>query len=502
MEIKTAVEIFKKHQIKTRAYEHAMGMLYYDARTAAPRDSSEPLGQTLGVLSEESYKLSVNDDFKALVAFLIKNKDSLDFQTRREAEEISDNIEKTGKIPIEEYSEYQMLINESEHVWHQAKLANDYASFEPLLAKVVEFQRRFAHYWAPDKDPYDTLLDKYEKGLTCEILDKYFSDIRTKLVPLIKKIAAKNSSYDFPFTRASYPIEKQREFSSYLMDVMSIDKNRCVIGETEHPFTIEFSKKDVRITTNYKEKNFLSNLYSVIHEGGHALYELNTGDSLMGSALAHGISMGVHESQSRFFENIIGRSKYFTNKIFPKLVEFFPENFKGVSPDDLYRAVNKSEPSLIRTEADELTYSMHILVRYELEKRLISGELSTKELPEAWNELYEKYLGITVPDDTHGVLQDTHWSGGSFGYFPSYSIGSAYAAQILASMEKDIDVWGCVSDPSGDLAPIVQWLTERIYKFGMMITPSEAIFNCCSAAFDPSYYTDYLIKKFTKIYDL
>ena len=210
--------------------------------------------------------------------------------------------------------------------------------------------------------------------------------------------------------------------------------------------------------------------------------------------------MGIHESQSRFFENIIGRSEAFLTFVFPKMQELFPAELAGVTPHMLYLAANRSEPSLIRTEADELTYSMHIMVRYELEKKLIAGELSTKELPEAWNALYREYLGINVPDDTRGVLQDSHWSGGMFGYFPSYSIGSAYASQIYAAMQKDIDVPALVA--KGELAPVVGWLTEKIYRFGCMKKPAELIENACGAPFDPTYYTDYLTKKYSEIYGL
>ena len=223
-------------------------------------------------------------------------------------------------------------------------------------------------------------------------------------------------------------------------------------------------------------------------------------EDLTGSVLARGTSMGIHESQSRFFENYIGRSREFVNYIFPKLQEVFPEQLGDVSAEEFYLAVNKSAPSLIRTEADELTYSLHILIRYELEKQIISGELTAKDLPAAWNKLYEEYLGVCPPDDSKGVLQDVHWSSGGFGYFPSYSIGSAYGAQMLAQMEQELDVWGLVA--KGNLAPIVGWLTERIYRYGSARKPAEVLDNCVYAPFDPRYYLDYLEKKYTEIYQL
>ena len=491
---------FKAHLAKMHAYEHALGVLYYDAETVMPKAGGEGLGGTIGVLSEESYRLSTAPELKEMLKALLENRDVLDDVTRHEAEELSENMERMEKIPMEEFVAYQMAQSEASRVWHEAKPANDYAAFEPHLAKLIDYQRRFAGYMRPELPAYDALLDQYEKGLTMQTLDAYFADIRAKLLPVIHDIAERGRNIDTSFLQKEFPIWKQRQLSDYIMQVMTIDRACCALGEVEHPFTTGFNKRDIRITTHYHADDLLSSFYSVVHEGGHALYELNTGDDLFCSPLGTGASMGIHESQSRFFENIIGRSEAFLTFVFPKMQELFPAELAGVTPHMLYLAANRSEPSLIRTEADELTYSMHIMVRYELEKKLIAGELSTKELPEAWNALYREYLGIDVPDDTRGVLQDSHWSGGMFGYFPSYSIGSAYASQIYAAMQKDIDVPALVA--KGELAPVVGWLTEKIYRFGCMKKPAELIENACGAPFDPTYYTDYLTKKYSEIYGL
>lgn len=241
-------------------------------------------------------------------------------------------------------------------------------------------------------------------------------------------------------------------------------------------------------------------MYSVIHEGGHALYELNTGDDLIGSPLATGSSLGIHESQSRFYENIIGRSEAFIEYVFPEMKKLFPEQLEGVTAHDFYLAVNKSEPSLIRTEADEVTYCLHIMVRYELEKRLMDGSLTTKELPAEWNRLYKEYLGVDVPSDTEGVLQDSHWSGGSIGYFPSYALGSAYGAQIYHHMKKELDIDKLVSE--GRIPEITAWLTDKIYKYGKVKKPDELIMNACGEKFNADYYVNYLKEKYEKIYNL
>lgn len=491
---------FKEHQKKMLAYSHAQNILYYDARTAAPEMSAKGLSMTLEVLSEESYRLSVDKSFVTDIETLIAHKDKLDDLTRREAEFLYKDISRMKKIPMEEYVEYSVLKNESESAWHKAKGENNYSLFEPYLRKIVEFERRFAKYYKPENPVYDTLLDDYEEGLTTEILDGYFEKVKERLVPLIKKIGDSERKIRTDFTKREFPVWKQRILSDYLMQVMTIDRACCAIGETEHPFTTNMNKYDVRITTKYKPDMMTSNIFSVIHEGGHALYELHTGDELFGSVLACGTSMGIHESQSRFFENYIGRSREFTYLIFPKMKELFEKELSDVTAEEFYLAVNKCEPSLIRTEADEVTYPLHILIRYELEKKLMNGEIDTKELPAEWNALYEKYLGIRPDTDSDGVLQDMHWGGGLFGYFPSYFVGSAYGAQILLSMEKDIDVRQNVRD--GNLAPIVDWLTERIYRFGASRKPAEVLDNCLHAPFDVDAFLDYLEEKYSAVYNL
>ena len=295
------------------------------------------------------------------------------------------------------------------------------------------------------------------------------------------------------------PIEKQRILSDHLMEVLGVDRAHCGIGETEHPFTTSFTKYDCRITTHYYEDALASSLYSVVHEAGHGMYDMGPRDEYAYTCLGGGVSMAVHESQSRFFENIIGRSRAFVKVIAPKLRELFPELEKAAD-EDLYRAFNESHPSLIRTEADELTYCQHIMVRYELEKALFDGKITAKDLPGEWNRLYKEYLGVDVPDDTHGVLQDTHWSGGMFGYFPSYALGSAYGAQLLEKMKESFDVFGAVE--KGDLAPVRRWLEENIWQHGSLYTPTVLMEKAFGGKFDARYYVDYLTEKFTEIYGL
>ena len=498
MELKEALEQLEELQQKMFAYRTANSSLYLDGVTVAPKDTSAGRGVALGVLAGEMHKLFANPGVGELLDFLDSRRDELDPVTAREVTVLRRDYSKTARIPADEYMEYAMLTNEASDVWHRAKENNDFESFRPVLEKLVAFNRKFAGYYDPDKAPYDALLNEYERGVDMAYLDKFFAAVREKLVPLIHAIGEKEQLDDSVLHR-HYPAEAQRKFSDYLMEVLQLDRAHCAIGETEHPFTLNFTSQDVRITTHYKEDDVSSSMYSVIHEGGHARYELNVDPALDYTCLAGGVSMGVHESQSRFYENIIGRSLPFVQAIFPKMQEFFPEQLSGVTAEEFYRAVNKAQPSLIRTEADELTYCLHVMVRYEIEKRLIGGTLAVKDVPAEWNRLYNEYLGIVVPDDTRGCLQDSHWSGGSFGYFPSYALGSAYGAQMLRNMEQEMDVWGPVS--KGDLSGVTGWLREHIHKYGGMMEPADIVKNACGD-FDPTVYTDYLTKKYSELYGL
>ena len=485
-------------QKKLYAFNCAESSLYLDAVTVAPKNTAEGRGVALSILAGEHQKLMTSPETKALIADLYAEKESLDQLHRREVEELHRSCEKMDRIPADEYMAYSELTNRASDVWHKAKENDDFASFCPVLQELVDYNRKFAGYYDAEKAPYDALLNEYERGLDQKQLDAFFDTLREGIVPLIKAIGEK-PQIDDSFLHLEYPADQQKAFADYLMDVMGLDRGHCGLGETEHPFTLEFNNKDVRITTNYDLHNVASSMYSVLHEGGHALYELGIRDDLQYTCLTGGVSMGVHESQSRFYENLIGRSRAFIGAIYPKVQEFFPAQLGNVTAEQFYRAVNKVEPSLIRTESDELTYCLHVMVRYEIEKQLIAGTLTAKEVPAAWAELYKEYLGIDVPNDRQGVLQDSHWSNGNIGYFPSYAIGSAYGAQYLLELSTELDVDAVVR--SGDLTPINSWLEEKIWKYGCMKDP-VALFESVCGKFDPDCYVAYLEKKFTEVYGL
>ena len=499
MTTKEALEKYAAQEKALFALQHASSMIYYDGVTSAPKGSAGVRASTTGELSRMSYQLSTSPETEEVINTLAADLDSLDPVTRRKITETVRDLERMRRVPEDVFVEYTELSTRADAIWHDAKEHSDFGPFEPYLQKMFDMTKRICLYQEPEKDPYDTALDTYERGLTRETCDAFFAGLREKLVPLINEVTAHSDRVDDTPLKRRYPIEKQRKFSDFVMGLMDIDPNHCALGETEHPFTIDFSRDDVRITTHYHENSFASSMYSVIHEGGHALYELHTGRELAGSMLGGGASMALHESQSRFYENVIGRSREFCSLIYPWLKKEFAPNLDDVSEDDFYRMINKSEPSLIRTEADELTYCMHVMIRYELEKRIFAGELKAKDLPGEWNRMYKEYLGVDVPDDRRGVLQDSHWANGNIGYFPTYAIGSAYGGQYIERINRDFDLFGAVAD--GDFARINGWLEEHIWKFGRMLDPVPLFESVCGK-FDPKYYVDYLEKKFRDVYRL
>ena len=482
-----------------QAYRHALGCLNIDGETAAPRNSAEGRGRTMAALSGVVHGHLTAPGTREIIDTLYAHRDALDAATFRRAELLKEASDELTLVPAEEYMAYEQLVTEASAVWHDAKLADDFPAFEPFLDRIIDYNRRLARRKDAAKPPYDVLLDMFEKGASAATLDPFFALLRAELTPVILAVGEKPRP-DTSFVDRPYPIPLQRQFTDRVMALMGIDRDDCAVAESEHPFTDGFNNHDVRITTHYHEGAVLSSLYSVIHEGGHALYELGVADELQGTLLAGGSSMGVHESQSRFYENLIGRSLPFCHALLPVMAGVFPEQLRGVTPEMLYRAVNVAEPSLIRTEADELTYAMHVMVRYELEKAMIGGNLKAKDVPGEWKAMYKKYLGVDVPDDRRGALQDSHWAGGAIGYFPSYALGSAYGAQMLAAMEKDVDVWGSVG--AGDLAPVTGWLREKIHRHGQLLTPARLVENACGGPFDPKVFVAYLKEKFTALYDL
>ena len=480
------------------AYRYALNVVDFDAETVAPEGGADGRAEATEVLSRASFDLLVNADTAALL-----KEAAADAETEQEKAEVRNlqrQYDEIAKIPADEYAAFTKLCSQSVPAWVKAKRTNDFSLFAPYLEKIVAARRAQAHYFAPDRDPYEVLLDSYEKGLTIAQCAAFFATLRETIVPLLADIEARGKAVRTDFLDQDWPPEGQRKVSQKIMELWGLDPAHCHLSESEHPFTTEFWRGDVRITTHYMERDMFSNLYSVAHEGGHALYELNINPDYDYTAVTGGATMGIHESQSRLFENIVGRSRAFVDYLYPTLKEIFPAQLADVSAEEIWRAANRAEPSLIRTEADELTYALHIMVRYELEKALIQGTLAVADLPAAWNAKYKEYLGVDVPDDAHGCLQDIHWAMGDIGYFPSYALGSAYGAQAIDDLRKthDFDAeWA-----RGDMEPLKAALKERVWQWGSMKEPQWLVESLCGGPFDPHHFTDYLKRKYTELYAL
>jgi carboxypeptidase Taq len=341
----------------------------------------------------------------------------------------------------------------------------------------------------------------YEPGMTVEKLDKLFADVREQLVPLVSAIQQSNNVPDTSFLKQSFDVAEQKKFSKFILNELGYDFEAGRLDESVHPFATGLNPGDVRITTRYLPEDVTSALFGTIHECGHALYEQNISKELIGTPLCTGTSMGIHESQSRFWENMIGRSRPFWHRYYPKLQELYPDRLGNVPVEMFYKAINTVQPSLIRIEADELTYNLHIMIRYEIEKALFDGSLGVADLPAYWNAKYKEYLGVEPPNDGEGVLQDVHWSGGAFGYFPSYSLGNMYSAQFRRTIEKEL---GDLDDltANGRFAELKDWLVERIYRYGKLQTPHEIVTRVTGEPLNPQYLIEYLSAKYGEIYGL
>ncbi|MBO4837976.1 MAG: carboxypeptidase M32 [Lachnospiraceae bacterium] len=500
MQLQEARSQLSALQAKMFAYRHALGLISYDGATTAPKNTAANRARTLPVLSGEVYRLATGPETVSLLEFLDAHRDELTAKEQRQVFLLLKDLRFMQKIPMDEFLAYRRLLVESDDVWHRAKAADDFASFAPYLEQIFDAKKRFAAYAAPEKDPYDYWLNEYETGLDRRTCDAFFAAVHAGVVPLLKKVLAAPPVSDACLL-GDFPEPEQEALAYYLMDLIGLDRGHVGLSTTEHPFTTSLgSHFDTRITTHYYRGNVSYSLFSVVHEGGHALYETGCADDLAYTVLDGGVSMSIHESQSRFYENLIARSLPFVRTIFPKVQELFPQQMAGVTAEDFWKAVNKAQPSLIRTKADELTYCLHVMVRYELEKRLMAGDLAVPDLPAAWNALYKEYLGVDVPDDTRGVLQDSHWGGGMVGYFPSYALGSAYGAQILARMKETVDVDACLA--RGDLKPINDWNREHIWQYGKLYPPQELLERVLGGPFDPGYYVRYLEEKYTQLYGL
>ncbi len=484
---------------------HVAALLAWDQETHMPSGAEEERAEQLAWLEGAAHEKAVNPEIGELLAALgcadanPGGEAALDPDARAFLRVLYRNYTREVKLPADLVTETAKAQSLGQSAWVRARGQNDFSAFRPYLERILDLRKQAAACLDPNKKPYDVLLDLFEPGSDEDSVRRVFDPLRKDLTALLAKIRSR-PQVDDSFLRKSCPKDAQAAASRYFMELLGYDLDRGRLDITAHPFTTTVGRSDVRITTRYDEGYFLSSLFSTIHETGHALYEqgVNPPPEYSGTCLADGASMGIHESQSRMWENVVGRSRSFWSREYPALRAVLGEVLSGVSLDDFLRGINKVEPSLIRTEADEVTYGLHIILRFEMEAELLSGRLAVGDVPAAWNAKTRDLLGIDPPSDAKGCLQDVHWSAGLFGYFPSYSLGNLYAAQFVQTMRKDLDLDGRVRE--GDYAAVLGWLRKNIHTPGAALLPMELCERVTGRTLDAGHFVEYLNRKYSEIY--
>jgi carboxypeptidase Taq len=471
-------------------------LLSWDQEIYLPSKGGEFRAQQLALINGLMHEKAIDQSLTSAIDNSILQNEASKLQ-KLNLKVSKKDIERKNKLSRNHIEESTLLISKSFEAWESARKQNDFDLFKPYLKQIIELKRREADLITFENHPYDALLDEFEPGMKVETLDILFGKLRIGIQAILNTIPQKKIESSFMFK--NYPNSIQWKMGLDVLEKIGFDFEHGRQDISTHPFTITFSPQDVRITTRIDETNLNEMLWSCLHEGGHALYEQGLSYYELGTPISEAASLGIHESQSRFWENHIGRGKSFWSFYYTKLQAFFPEQLSSISEHQFYCAMNEVKPSLIRTSADELTYHMHIIIRYEIEKALIDGSLHVDDLKEKWQELYRNYLGIDVPNDNEGILQDVHWAHGSFGYFPTYTLGSLYAAQINHAMKKE--------EPQleyyiaqGDFTFIKKWLKSSIFDKGRLYTSEELCEQMTGEKLNDRYFLEYATDKFNDIY--
>ena len=483
-------------------FYHAANVLNFDMETICPPGAMEKQGETTAFLSNEGYKLIKSEEFIKAGLDLYEHLpdgdlDPLDAQL---VKALYRDYEKIKNLTPEQSHEFDLIRNKAYIDWLNAKQSSDYSVFAPSLEKIKDVcLKEIALRDRKSAVPYDDMLDDYERGITSSDLDEAFGQCKERLIPLLERIKASRKTIRRDFLSRTVADETQKNMAKYLLDTIRYDFNRGAFTTTEHPFTSELARDDIRVTTHYYPDAFASSMYSIIHEGGHALFGQLQPAEHHDHHIEDRMTMGMHESVSRFYENRIGRSRAFISLIYPRAKELFSGILDDVTEEELYEAVNIVEPSLVRTESDEFTYTFHIIIRYEIEKMFMSGNVKVEDLPRVWNDKYEEYLGIRPADDREGVLQDVHWSFG-FGYFPTYALGNMYNAMYYNRMKEEIPVDKLVEQ--GKIALVNDWMAENVFRKADHMDAREWIHDITGRAFTPDDFLDYLEEKYGALYGL
>ncbi len=497
------VDQLKAHLAQPIDLQHAAGVLHWDQEVNMPEEGVNARAEQLSTLSALAHKMIISDETARLLEAAEEEVADLDYDdddvslvrvTRR-------NFDKYTKIPTALVIREARASSKSLMAWRKARENDDFASYEPHLAEIVDIAREKAEHLGYEEHPYDPLLQSYEPGMTTAQVAALFKDLKEGLLPIVQKIAEQPEVDDTLFSAQVYPQDRQWEFTMLLLRDIGYNFNRGRQDKATHPFTINFAPTDVRVTTRLLEDRPQSAIFSSVHEGGHALYEQGIPLKFMRTALSGGATLALHESQSRLWENQVGRGIPFWTHYYPILRAFFPEQLGDVSFDALYRAINKVEPSFIRVEADEVTYNFHIFIRFELEQALVTGELAVADVPDAWNARYEEYLGLTPPSDTLGCMQDIHWAQSMVGYFPTYALGNLISAQLYDQIKEDLpDIEAGFA--RGEFAPLLNWLRDKVHKHGKKFTAPELLQRELNQEISADALLAYMQEKYTQIYDL
>lgn len=497
----THLEQLKNRLARISDLGAASALLSWDQQVNMPPGGSDARAHHLATVRSLAHGLFVADETGRLLERALEESADLPYDsddasllrvTQRE-------YEKLRRVPESLVAERARATALSFDAWQKAREESDFAQFRPHLERVLELTIQFAEALGYEERLYDALLDRYEPDMKTSQVAAVFDEVKADLVPLVQTITEQDENLSDDVFDKIYPDQAQWDFGLLVLRNMGFDFKHGRQDRSAHPFTTSFSPHDVRLTTRVQPNHFQSALFGTIHEGGHALYDQGMRIALDRTPLCSGASFGVHESQSRFWENIIARSRDFWRHYLPKLRAFFPQQLKGVDLESFYQAINKVEPSPIRVEADEVTYNLHIFLRFELEQELLEGELAVSDLPEAWNGKMEDYLGITPANDAEGVLQDVHWAEGYFGYFPSYALGNLLAVQFYNQASADmVDLQEQIA--RGKLEPLREWLRENIHAHGKKFTPVELTKRVTGEEMKAQHFLDYLREKYSEIY--
>ncbi len=504
--MKKALEQLKKIDAEVKTLRGVQASLDWDQHVYMPERGVHDRSEQSALLASIVHAKDTNPEIGNLLDKLGATDENplgseeLGDDDRRLVRAIYREFKQSTRLPGELVEKIARTTSVAQSVWADARRKSDFALFRPHLEQIVDFELEVADRLGYEDHPYDALLDQYEPDMTSADVAKVFRELREGLVPLVRKIASARQ-VDGGVLGKHFPAAGQEAFGRKVLEAMSFDMTRGRLDTSVHPFTTSLGGDDVRLTTRYDENYFPTALFGTIHEGGHGLYELGFNREYHGSRLADAASLGIHESMSRFWENVVGRGRQFWHHFFPVFKAQFPEQLSGVDLETFYRAVNLVEPSLIRVEADEVTYSLHIILRFELERMLIGKELKVADLPEAWREQSQDLLGIVPNNDANGVLQDIHWSGGAIGYFPTYALGNVYGLQFVSRLKQDMpDMENRIRN--GELAPVKAWLDEHIHGPRRSRTPKELCNEITGDPMSARYFIEYLTAKYTDIYDL